>query len=85
MTATPRMRGKTLVEMMRPVLSGGAVDDAEERVLRSVEALREVYEQQAARGIPEAIEGLALIEQGRWPSSGRPMPQRRVPGEPLDG
>ena len=85
MTATPRIRGKTLTDMIRPALSGHAVDEAEERVLASVDALREIYEQQAARGIPEAIEGLALMDQGRWPSSGRPMPQRRVPGEPLDG
>ena len=26
----------------------------------------------AARGVPEAVRGLELIEQGRWPTSGRP-------------
>jgi hypothetical protein len=34
--------------------------------------MREVYRQQAERGDPEAIRGLELIEQDRWPSSGRP-------------
>lgn len=43
----------------------------------SWEAMRETYEEQAARGIPEAIRGLELIEQGRWPSSGRPREQGR--------
>jgi hypothetical protein len=38
----------------------------------SWEAMREVYRQQAERGDPEAIRGLELIEQDRWPSSGRP-------------
>jgi hypothetical protein len=38
----------------------------------SWEAMRQVYIEQAARGIPEAIRGLELIEQGRWPRSGRP-------------
>ncbi len=38
----------------------------------SWEAMREVYQEQAARGVPEAIAGLELIEQGRWPRSGRP-------------
>jgi hypothetical protein len=38
----------------------------------SWDVLRAVYEEQAARGVPEAIRGLALIEQDRWPSSGRP-------------
>lgn len=37
----------------------------------SWDAMRETYEEQAARGVPEAIRGLELIEQGRWPSSGR--------------
>jgi hypothetical protein len=37
----------------------------------SWDAMRLTYEEQAARGIPEAIEGLELIEQGRWPTSGR--------------
>ncbi|MFI5292853.1 MAG: hypothetical protein ACHQ02_08300 [Candidatus Limnocylindrales bacterium] len=35
-------------------------------------ALRDVYREQAARGVPEAIVGLARIEEGRWPRSGRP-------------
>lgn len=34
--------------------------------------MREVYAAQAARGIPEAIRGLERIDQGRWPTSGRP-------------
>jgi hypothetical protein len=38
----------------------------------SWEAMAAVYREQAARGEPEAIRGLALIEQDRWPSSGRP-------------
>jgi hypothetical protein len=37
----------------------------------SWDAMRLTYEEQAARGIPEAIEGLELIKQGRWPTSGR--------------
>ena len=45
--------------------------------------MRAVYEEQAARGIPEAIRGLARIEQGRWPTSGRPReidrPARQQP------
>jgi hypothetical protein len=38
----------------------------------SWDELRATYEEQAARGISEAIEGLERIEQGRWPTSGRP-------------
>jgi hypothetical protein len=38
----------------------------------SWEAMRAVYQEQAARGEPEAIRGLERIEQGRWPTSGRP-------------
>jgi len=38
----------------------------------SWEAMRVVYQQQAARGDPDAIRGLMLIEQDRWPSDGRP-------------
>ena len=38
----------------------------------SWDALREVYEEQAARGVPEAVRGLELIQQDRWPTSGRP-------------
>jgi hypothetical protein len=37
----------------------------------SWDLMRETYEEPAARGVPEAIRGLKLIEQGRWPSSGR--------------
>jgi hypothetical protein len=44
-------------------------------------ALRATYQEQAARGNPQAIEGLKLIEQGRWPSSGR----RREPSGDADG
>lgn len=38
----------------------------------SWDTMRATYEEQAARGVPEAIVGLELIEQGRWPVSGRP-------------
>jgi len=38
----------------------------------SWDSMRRTYEEQAARGVPEAIRGLELIEQDRWPSSGRP-------------
>lgn len=38
----------------------------------SWDAMRATYEEQAARGVPEAVRGLELIEQDRWPSSGRP-------------
>ena len=37
----------------------------------SWDRMRAVYEEQAARGVPEAIEGLEMIEQDRWPTSGR--------------
>jgi hypothetical protein len=84
-TATPRIRGKTITEMMRSSRAGLVANDAEERASRSLDAMRQVYEEQAARGIPEAIEGLALIEQGLWPSSGRPMPPRNVPDQAPDG
>ena len=33
--------------------------------------MRKVYEEQAARGVPEAVRGLERIHEGRWPSSGR--------------
>jgi hypothetical protein len=36
------------------------------------DALCATYEEQAARGVPEAIHGLALIREGRWPGSGQP-------------
>jgi len=35
-----------------------------------------VYRAQAARGDAEAIRGLELIEQGRWPGSGRRATRR---------
>ena len=38
----------------------------------SWEAMRQVYEEQAARGVPEAVKGLEYIEQDRWPTTGRP-------------
>jgi|GEM_PF-6838023 len=38
----------------------------------SWDRMRAVCEEQAARGDPEAVRGLDLIEQDRWPSSGRP-------------
>ena len=44
---------------------------ADESRACSWDAMRSVYEEQAARGVPEARRGLELIEQGRWPSSGR--------------
>lgn len=46
----------------------------------SGDAMHEVHRGQAARSVPEAIDGLRLIEQGRWPSSGRP----RVPVRAAD-
>ena len=36
------------------------------------EAMRATYQEQAARGVPEAVRGLELIEQDRWPASGQP-------------
>ena len=42
------------------------------------DVLRSTYEEQAARGIPQAIEGLERIEQGRWPSSGRRRERARA-------
>jgi hypothetical protein len=42
----------------------------------SWEALRAVYREQAGRGDPEAVRGLELMEQDRWPSSGRPRGRR---------
>ena len=38
----------------------------------SWDEMRATYEEQAARGVPEAVRGLELIEEGRWPTSGRP-------------
>jgi hypothetical protein len=38
----------------------------------SWDVMRATYEEQAARGVPEAVRGLELIEEGRWPTSGRP-------------
>jgi hypothetical protein len=38
----------------------------------SWEVMRATYEEQAARGVPEAVKGLELIRQDRWPTSGRP-------------
>jgi len=51
-----------------------SVDEAcdDEGTVCSWDAMRAVYEEQAARGEPEAIRGLELIERERWPSSGRP-------------
>ena len=34
--------------------------------------LRAVYEEQAARGVPEAVRGLERMDQGCWPSDGSP-------------
>jgi hypothetical protein len=34
--------------------------------------MRAVYQEQADRGDADAVRGLELIEQDRWPSSGRP-------------
>lgn len=47
-------------------------DEATSAAACSWEELRATYEEQAARGVPEAIRGLELIEQDRWPTSGRP-------------
>ena len=35
------------------------------------DAMRATYEEQAARGVPEAVRGLELIREDRWPTSGR--------------
>ena len=64
-TALTRLRAR----FGRPMLS--SMDDAGDGAACSWDELRATYEEQAARGVPEAIEGLELIEQGRWPSSGR--------------
>jgi hypothetical protein len=42
----------------------------------SWDVMRATYEEQAARGVPEAVHGLELIEQDRWPTSGRPREPR---------
>jgi hypothetical protein len=52
-----------------PGRSRPAVRQAEDACAWDV--LRATYQEQASRGIPQAIEGLQRIEQGRWPSSGR--------------
>lgn len=49
-----------------------AADQAGDATACSWEAMRATYQEQAARGIPEAMRGLELIEEGRWPTSGRP-------------
>jgi hypothetical protein len=41
-------------------------DDA---VACSSDTMRRTYEVQWERGVPEAVRGLKMIEQGRWPSS----------------
>lgn len=38
----------------------------------SWDLLCQVYQEQADRGVPEAVRGLEYIEQGRWPTTGRP-------------
>ena len=48
-----------------------AADAPTDTAACSWDAMRATYEEQAARGVPEAIRGLELIEQGRWPTSGR--------------
>jgi hypothetical protein len=40
------------------------------------DALRAVYEEQAARGVPEAIVGLERMNAGCWPSDGAPRTRR---------
>jgi hypothetical protein len=35
------------------------------------DAMRATYEEQAQRGVTQAIEGLERIRQDRWPTSGR--------------
>jgi hypothetical protein len=56
-----------LARLSRRPTSSAAPGDA-----CSWEAMRAVYQEQADRGDPDAVRGLELIEQGRWPSSGRP-------------
>ena len=84
-SATPRFRGKTITDLVGATLSGREVDAAEARALGSMEAMRRVYEMQAARGIPEAVKGLAMLDQGRWPSSGRPLPALLETEDSSDG
>jgi hypothetical protein len=62
----------------RRTRGGASTADRDVQDACSWETMREVYRQQAERGVPEAIEGLARIEQGRWPGSGRP--RDRAPG-----
>jgi hypothetical protein len=42
----------------------------DEHVVCAWDAMRAVYEAQAARGVPEAIRGLERIREDRWPTSG---------------
>jgi hypothetical protein len=65
-TALTRLR--TLLR--RPAATGA--EDGDLGAACSWDMLRATYEEQAARGIPEAVRGLELIDQGRWPTSGRP-------------
>jgi len=76
LSASPRFRGRTITDLVGAELSGHEVDAAEARASASLEVMRGVYAEQAARGIPEAIEGLAMLDQGRWPDSGRPLPMK---------
>lgn len=64
-TALTRLR-----TLLRRQATTGAADGAVGAAC-SWDALRATYEEQAARGIPEAVRGLELIDQGRWPTSGR--------------
>ena len=60
---------------LRALLRSSNQSDADVRhdaAACSWDQMRVTYEEQAARGVPEAIHGLQLIEQGRWPTSGRP-------------
>lgn len=72
------MRGmhRSLARLRANLRMGRATDDqpgfTDPADACSWQAMRHVYEEQAARGVPDAVRGLALIEQGRWPSSGRP-------------
>jgi len=64
--AVSRLRTLLRRPAPKPVATKGSAEAC------SWDALRTVYREQAQKGDPEAIRGLELIEQDRWPSSGRP-------------
>lgn len=61
------MRLRSLVRRTRGPAPPRATDEG-----CAWDAMRAAFEAQARRGDPAAIRGLALIDEGRWPSSGQP-------------